>query len=216
VVKKASVCQRPLKIASLQDSLTQLVAPLRCASFLVPHQLAPTIAMIVASSCLFAVLASFAQANNIRSNPLAATAAAAKAKANIASAELHPRQVAAKIAQAKTGFALGHFPDNAALKNFRVVEQGENSLNPLATASFFTQSYRDGVTCDSTKPTVSTFGYLTETCFTPTASSGVTFTSFAYRCNTSKFCCASLFSTSQRTDSFIPTFLPFPQLDTTT
>lgn len=135
-------------------------------------------AMIVASSCLFAVLASFAHANNIRTN-------VAKPAVPL---DMHPREAIAKIVHSKTGAAFGHFPDSEALKNFRVVEQGENSINPLDTASFFTTTYRQDGTCDSTKPIDSTRGYLTETCFTPVDATAITFSSYAYRCNTSKSC----------------------------
>jgi hypothetical protein len=135
--------------------------------------------MIIATSCLFAVLTSFAQANNVRSNIAHAE------KQAVAYKRMTPREAAAKVALAKTGVALGSHFDSATLKNFRVVAQGESPL-ALGTAAFFTQSYKDAMSCASSIPDVVTSGYLTETCFTPDTS-GASYSSFAYRCNTSKF-----------------------------
>jgi hypothetical protein len=128
--------------------------------------------MIIASSCLFTQLASLAQTSHIDAQPIARNIAP------IASRAVH--QVIAKVAKTKTAFNL--VPDKSALKNFRVAANGENPLDPLATSTFFTSSCREDFSGDSSKPTLATFGYLTETCF-----AAYTNATFAYRCNESNF-----------------------------
>jgi hypothetical protein len=135
--------------------------------------------MIIATSCLFAVLASLAQANNVRSNIAHAE------KQVVAPKRMTPREAAAKVALAKTGVAFGSHFDSATLKNLRVVAQGESPL-ALGTSAFMTMSYKGALICDASEPDVMTSGYLTETCFIP-GTTGASYSSFAYRCNTSKF-----------------------------
>jgi hypothetical protein len=151
--------------------------------------------MIFATSCLFTFLASassFAQANTIRgsNNNFDLTSSAASLK------KMTPREMMAKATKAKTGLNLGPY-DSAALKNLHLAAKGENPIKPLATSTtFITAAYREDATCDATKPTIYTEGYLTETCFTASPSSGVAYSTFAYRCNTSKFRLPSLLSFS--------------------
>jgi hypothetical protein len=131
-------------------------------------------------SCLFITLAFFPTsiyANNIRGDVIS--------DGDIG----FSHQMMAKEALTKSGISmmLGHPHESSELEKLHVAEKGENSINPLATASFFTYGYREDFSCDTTKPTFLTWGYLTETCFTAPSSSGVNYTTFAYRCNESKF-----------------------------
>jgi hypothetical protein len=133
--------------------------------------------MIIASSCLFAVLASLAQANNIRNNIAHAE------KQAVASKRMTPREVTTRIALTGTSLALGRHPDTATLETFRVIGEGDSPLASGA-AKFMTTSYKQDLTCDGSKPDIATFGYLTETCYIP--DSATTYSSFAYRCKKGK------------------------------
>jgi hypothetical protein len=145
--------------------------------------------MILASSCLLAFLApSFAA--NVRSN----VAPASSLSSPLGSSQFH--EDIAKAVLTQPGFTMP-FENSERLKNLRLVGKGENPINPSATSSFFTYSTRNDLSCDTSKPTTITWGYPTETCLTASSTStNVDYTSFAYRCNTSKFVHSSSSSSS--------------------